>query len=94
MIWFFHRGSEHLQYEIREAAGSPGYELVVVGPDGVPTVERFADSIGLLERSLELQRSLLSDGWASDRATQSERWRWTVTAGARTRGRKGGKETR
>ncbi len=78
MIWFFHRGTEHLQYEIRESPDPPGYELVVMGPDGVPRVERFTGTIGLLERSLELQRTLLQDGWAAERSAQRDDWRWSV----------------
>lgn len=78
MIWFFHRGKELLRYEIREASGPAGYELVVLGPDGVTRVERFRDTIGLLERSLELQRALLAEGWTAERSTQREDWRWIV----------------
>ncbi len=78
MIWFFHRGHDHLQYEIRETAGTAGYELVVRGPEGDVRVERFDDTISLLERSLELQRALVAQGWAADRSTQREEWRWVV----------------
>jgi hypothetical protein len=78
MIWFFQRGGEHLQYEIRESSDPAGYEMVVHGPDGATRVERFGDSIGLLERSLELQRNLIQEGWASERAAQRDDWRWSV----------------
>jgi hypothetical protein len=78
MIWFFHRGPDRLQYEIRLTEGASGYELVVMGPDGVPRVERFDDTISLLERSLELQRTLVTEGWAADRSAQREDWRWVV----------------
>ena len=78
MIWFFHRGPDRLQYEIREADGPVGYELVVRHPDGTQRIERFPDSVRLLERSLELQRSLVSDGWAADSADQRPEWHWVV----------------
>lgn len=78
MIWFFHRGSDQLQYEIRETEGVTGYELVIREPGGKVRVERFDDAIALLERSLELQRALVAEGWAADRSTQREDWRWVV----------------
>ena len=78
MIWFFHRGADHLQYEIREGDGSSGYEIVVREPGGRVRMERFSDTIALLERSLELQRALVAEGWAADRSTQREDWRWVV----------------
>jgi hypothetical protein len=78
MIWFFHRGADRLQYEIRESEGPSGYELVVRRPGGVVRVEHFGDTITLLERSLELQRALVAEGWAADRSTQREDWRWVV----------------
>lgn len=80
MIWFFHRGTQNLQYEIRESSGPPGYELIVMGPDGVARVERFTETIGLLERSLELQRDLLQDGWSAERSAQRDDWRWVVAS--------------
>ena len=78
MIWFFHRGTDRLQYEIREAEGASCYELVVREACGVVRVERFQDTISLLERSLELQRALVAEGWAADRSAQREDWRWVV----------------
>jgi hypothetical protein len=78
MIWFFHRGQERLQYEIREAEGPAGYELVIRRPDGEERVERFPDSIHLLERSLELQRTLVADGWAAQSSRQRPEWHWVV----------------
>ena len=78
MIWFFHRGTDRLQYEIREAEGASSYELVVREPGGAVRVERFQDTISLLERSLELQRALVAEGWAADRSAQREDWRWVV----------------
>ncbi len=78
MIWFFHRGEERLQYEIRESNRPVGYELVVRRPDGEERIERFPDSIHLLERSLELQRTLAAEGWAADSASQRPDWHWVV----------------
>jgi hypothetical protein len=78
MIWFFHRGTEQLQYEIRESQDAPGYELVVRAPEGEPRIERFEDTISLLERSLALQRELVAEGWTTERSAQREGWRWVV----------------
>ena len=78
MIWFFQRGGEHLQYEIRESSDRAGYEMVVHGPDSATRVERFGNGVGLLERSLELQRNLIQEGWAAERAAQRDDWRWVV----------------
>src|SRR3990172_8578832 len=75
MIWFFHRGTERLQYEIREAPEPSAYELVVQRPDGTREVEQFPDTVRLLERSLELQRELLAHGWGTERSDQQSQWR-------------------
>jgi len=83
MIWFFHRGGERLQYEIREAETPNGYELVIRQPDGQERVERFPDAIRLLERSLELQRSLVSEGWAAHSSRQRPEWHWVVSGSSR-----------
>lgn len=83
MIWFFHRGQERLQYEIREADEPAGYELVVRRPDGQEEIEQFPDSIRLLERSLELQRALVAEGWAADSADQRPEWHWVVGGSSR-----------
>jgi len=78
MIWFFHRGTERLQYEIREAPEPSAYELVVQRPDGTREVEQFPDTVRLLERSLELQRELLAHGWVTERSDQQSQWRWVI----------------
>jgi hypothetical protein len=70
MIWFFERGDDRLQYEIRREVDGPGYELVVTMPDGTERVERFEDTIAIVERALELQRELLVGGWQALSARQ------------------------
>ena len=63
MLWTFQRGSEVLHYEIRHAEDGSGFELVFHQPDGRQTCEQFPDSSALNQRVIELQKSLLADGW-------------------------------
>jgi hypothetical protein len=63
MIWFFERGGQYLRCEIRREMEGSGYELVVTRPDGSEQVERFGDSATLTRRQLELETSLMTDGW-------------------------------
>lgn len=67
MLWTFTRGRRQLSCEIRLALLGPGYELVVRHPDGSARLERFYDTTTLNQRTLELQRHFLSDGWHSAR---------------------------
>jgi len=90
MIWFFHKGRELLHYEIRRAADPAGYELVVRRPDGEEQVERYTDASRLLERSHELQSTLVSDGWSAGSADRRSDWYWTVGGTRRTHGRADG----
>lgn len=63
MLWSFHRGGEHLVYEIRTRADAPGFELIIRKPDGVETVEYFTDHLAVDRRAEQLQRDLLETGW-------------------------------
>ena len=63
MLWSFHRGSEHLVYEIRNRTDAGGFELIIRKPDGSETIERFADHTEVDRRAAELQRELLDNGW-------------------------------
>jgi len=63
MLWSFHRGGEHLMYEIRTSTESAGFELVIRKPDGSETTEQFADHSAVDQRAAELQSDLLANGW-------------------------------
>ena len=63
MIWFFEREHSRLHYEIRCRARRPEYELVITHPDGRQEIEQFRDPTAILERSLQLQNTLLTAGW-------------------------------
>jgi hypothetical protein len=63
MLWSFHRGGEHLVYEIRNRIDAPGFELIIRRTDGSETVELFDDHTSVDRRAEELQRDLLHTGW-------------------------------
>jgi hypothetical protein len=63
MIWFFERQDSRLRYEIRRQTDGHGYELVVTGPDGSQAVERYADSLSLVQRAQALDQALCAEGW-------------------------------
>lgn len=63
MLWSFHRGGEHLVYEIRTTSDAEGFELIIRNPDGAETVELFEDHTSVDRRAEQLQRELLEAGW-------------------------------
>jgi hypothetical protein len=63
MIWFFERQQSRLHYEIRRHTDGNDLELVITHADGRQEVERYADARQILERSIQLQNSLLREGW-------------------------------
>ena len=63
MLWSFHRGGEHLAYEIRTRVDGVGFELIIRRPDGSETVERFDEHTAVDRRAEQLQRELLDNGW-------------------------------
>lgn len=63
MIWFFERHQARLSYEIRRATQGTEFELVIRHPDGTEELEAFSDASELMERSLRLRDTLLSQGW-------------------------------
>ena len=63
MLWSFHRGGEHLVYEIRTRTDAQGFELIIRKPDGSETVEQFDDHLAVDQRAVELQHELLETGW-------------------------------
>jgi hypothetical protein len=63
MIWFFEREHSRLHYEIRCQPDGHEYELIITHPDGRQEIEQFRDPTAILERSLQLQNTLLTAGW-------------------------------
>ncbi len=75
MLWFFERGDERLQCEIRPAAEGTGFELVWTSPDGQVHTEHGDDPAVLTERRRELEKKLELDGWKRvGRVTPPERF--------------------
>ncbi len=60
MVWFYERQGAFIRCEARTAESGPGFELVVVQPDGS---EHFDDSATLSRRQHELETTLAGDGW-------------------------------
>jgi hypothetical protein len=79
MIWFFEKDTHGvLHYEIRHSLDGTEYELVITFPDGREEVEQISDSTRLIERSLELQRTLLAEGWRPPRRTRAPAWPFRI----------------
>lgn len=63
MFYFYQKGSETLECEVRPAAAGPGYEIVITEPDGLHRIERFATSEQVHRRWIELHKRFEVDGW-------------------------------
>ena len=63
MIWFFTRGPEQVDVEVRRAPGGEGYELVIDYPDGTERVEHIHEPRKLVERTLRVQHQLIRQGF-------------------------------
>jgi hypothetical protein len=63
MVWFFDRQGNFIRCETRESPSDPGFELVILDPDGTERVEQFSDSQSLDARQRELQSTLEDNGW-------------------------------
>lgn len=63
MFYFFKRGSQTVQCEVRAAADGPGYEIVITEPGGAERCEQFATSEQVHLRWLELHKSFELEGW-------------------------------
>jgi hypothetical protein len=63
MVWFFERQQARLHYEIRYQLDGNGFELVITDPDGRQQIERYDDAGTLVERSRDLQNTLIAAGW-------------------------------
>jgi hypothetical protein len=62
MVWFFARGGERLQYEIRRAFDDDGIEVVITRPDGV-NQQRIVSPSELLRQSEAQWAELMASGW-------------------------------
>jgi hypothetical protein len=63
MLWFFERGEQRLQCEIRPASDRTGFELVWTAPDGQIHVQHSDDAAVLTQRLQQLQEHLEVEGW-------------------------------
>ena len=62
MIWFFEKKGHYVRCETRKATDGV-YELVIVDTNGAERVERFNDSASLARRQVDLEHSLVAEGW-------------------------------
>jgi hypothetical protein len=63
MIWYFTRGTAHIDLEVHRLGGATGYTFAVTYPDGAEQVESFTDPARLVTRVLSFQQKLIADGW-------------------------------
>ena len=63
MFYFYKRGPETLQCEVRPAAGGHGHEIVITDPDGTERIEWFATSEQVHQRWLDIHNGFERDGW-------------------------------
>jgi hypothetical protein len=68
MFYFFRRGAATIRCEVRTDSEGYGYELVVDRPDAMVIVERFGEPPELNRRWLEIERTLLREGWREPQA--------------------------
>ncbi len=62
MFYFFQRGAEFLQCEIR-GDDENGYEIVITEPKRPERREKYPTSQEAYERWMKLQESLVAAGW-------------------------------
>jgi hypothetical protein len=62
MIWFFEKGDERLQYEIRRAFDTDDIEVVITRTDSVDQ-QRIESAADLLRRSQSHWAELMATGW-------------------------------
>ena len=63
MFYFFRRGAESVQCEVRSEADGPGYEIVITDQAGVSRTEHFATPDQVHSRWVELHKRFETDGW-------------------------------
>jgi hypothetical protein len=63
VFYFFQRGTETVQCEVRSAADGPGYEILITEPNGTERLEVFATSEEVHNRWVALHKRFADDGW-------------------------------
>ncbi len=63
MFYFFTRGAETVQCEVRARAEELGFEIVITEADGRERFERFDTSDQVHARWIELHQGFERDGW-------------------------------
>jgi hypothetical protein len=63
VFYFYKRGPETVRCEVRAAADGPGYEIVIIEPNGNERTEHFATSEQVHERWLEIHNRFEREGW-------------------------------
>jgi hypothetical protein len=66
MLWILRQGDKAAQLEIRHNASGTGYELVTTYPEGRIVIVDVQESIDLLERTVEVLKTLRAQGWVAD----------------------------
>jgi hypothetical protein len=68
MFYFFRRGAVCIRCEVRTDPSGDGYDLVIDRPDSSIRVEHFNAPDELNRRWIDLQRTLLREGWGGPHA--------------------------
>ena len=63
MFYFFQKGPETVQCEVRSSPDGLGYEILITEANGVERLEHFATSDQVHRRWVELHRRFESEGW-------------------------------
>ena len=63
MFYFFKRGNETVQCEVRAEPDGPGYEIVITESNGSERTERFATSEQVHDHWVELHKWFEHEGW-------------------------------
>ena len=63
MFYFYKRGVDTVQCEVRAASDGPGYEIVILESGGTQRLERFATSEQVHARWLEIHNRFEREGW-------------------------------
>jgi hypothetical protein len=63
VFYFFQRGGETVQCEVRAAVDGPGYEILITEPSGAERLETFDTSEQVHNRWVELHKHFADEGW-------------------------------
>jgi hypothetical protein len=63
VFYFFKRGTDTVQCEVRSAVHGPGYEIVITEASGIERLEHYATSDQVHKRWIELHKSFEHEGW-------------------------------